>query len=46
MHSEWFRGSFLRVLKFLQIKDGGRNLWEEQILQNDPIMGPPFYILF
>ena len=34
MHSAWFRSTFLRVLKFLQIKDGGPNFWGEPILQN------------
>ena len=34
MSSAWFRSTFLRVLKFLQIKDGGPNFWGEPILQN------------
>ena len=29
----WFGSTFLRVLKFLQIKDGGLNFWWEPILQ-------------
>ena len=33
MHSAWFRSTFLRVLKFLQIKEGGPNFWVEPILQ-------------
>ena len=33
MHSAWFRSTFLRVLKFLQIKEGGPNFWGEPILQ-------------
>ena len=33
MHSAWFRSTFLRNLKFLQIKEGGPNFWGEQILQ-------------
>ena len=33
MHSPWFRGTFLRVLKFLPIKEGGPNFWGEPILQ-------------
>ena len=33
MHSVWFRSTFLRVLKFLQIKKGGPNFWGEPILQ-------------
>ena len=34
MHSTWFSSSFLRVLKFLQIKEGTPNFWWEPILQN------------
>ena len=33
MHSAWFRSTFLRVLKFLQIKEGGPNFWGEPILK-------------
>ena len=33
MHSAWFRSTFLKVLKFLQIKEGGYNFWGEPILQ-------------
>ena len=33
MHSVWFRSTFLRVLKFLQIKEGGPNFCGEPILQ-------------
>ena len=33
MHSSWLRSTFLRVLKFLQIKEGGPNFWGEPILQ-------------
>ena len=33
MYSAWFRSTFLRVLKFLQIKEGGPNFWGEPILQ-------------
>ena len=33
MHSGWFRSTFFRVLKFLQIKEGGPNFWGEPILQ-------------
>ena len=33
MHSAWFRRSFLRVLNFLQITEGGPNLWGQAILQ-------------
>ena len=34
MHSPWFRSTFLRISKFLQIKEGGHNFWGEPILQN------------
>ena len=34
MYPAWFRSTFLRVLKFLQIKYGGPNFWGEPILQN------------
>ena len=33
MHSAWFRSTFLGVLKYLQIKEGGPNFWMEPILQ-------------
>ena len=33
MHSAWLRSTFLRALKFLQIKEGGPNFWGEPILQ-------------
>ena len=33
MHSAWFRSTFRRVFKFLQIKKRGRNFWREPILQ-------------
>ena len=29
----WLRGTFLRVLKFLQFKEGGPNFWKEPISQ-------------
>ena len=32
MPSVWFRRVFVRLLKFLQIKDGGPNLWGDPIL--------------
>ena len=35
------RKSFLRVLKFLQIKEGGPNFWGEPILQNVWIIWSP-----
>ena len=41
MHSTWFSSSFLRVLKFLQIKEGGPNFWGEPILQNVWIIWSP-----
>ena len=41
MHSAWFRSTFHRVLKFLQIKEGGPNFWEEPILQNVWIIWSP-----
>ena len=34
MSSPWFRSTFLRVLKFLEIKVRGPNFWKEPILQN------------
>ena len=33
MHSAWFRSTFLRVVKFLQIKEEGSHFWGEDILQ-------------
>ena len=33
MHSAWFKSTFLRALKFLQIKEWGLNFWGEPILQ-------------
>ena len=41
MHCAWFRSSFVRVLKFLQIKEGGPNFWGEPILQNVWIIWSP-----
>ena len=40
MHSAWFRSTFRRVFKFLQIKKGGRNFWREPILQKVWIAWP------
>ena len=34
IYSAWFRETFLRVFKFLEIKKGGSNFWGEPILQN------------
>ena len=33
MHSAWWRSTFRRFLKFLQIKEGGLNFWGEPILK-------------
>ena len=33
MYSAWFRSTILRVLKFLQIKEGRADFWGERILQ-------------
>ena len=41
MHSAWFRSTFLRVLKFLQIKEVGPNFWVEPILQKVWIICSP-----
>ena len=41
MHSAWFRSTFLRVLKFVQIKEGGPNFWGDPILQNVWIIWSP-----
>ena len=41
MHCAWFRSAFLRALIFLQIKDGGANLWWEPVLQNVWIIWSP-----
>ena len=41
MYSAWFRSTFLRVLKFVQIKEGGPNFWGEPILQNVWIIWSP-----
>ena len=41
MHSTWFRSTFLRVLKFLQIKEGGPNFWRKPILQKVWIIWSP-----
>ena len=44
MHSAWLKSTFLRVLKFLQIKDGVRNFLDELILQKSELFGAPFCI--
>ena len=41
MYSVWFRSTFQRVLKFVQIKEGGANFWGEPILQNVWIIWSP-----
>ena len=41
MHSAWLRSTFLRVLKFLQVKEGRRNFWGEPILQKLWIIWSP-----
>ena len=41
MHSAWFRSTFRRVLKFLQIKEVGPNFWVEPILQKVWIICSP-----
>ena len=44
MHSLWFRSTFLRLFKFLQIKEAGPNFLGESILQKAELFGPPFWI--
>ena len=47
MHSSWLWSTFLRVVKFLLIKEGGPNFWGEPILQNVWfIWSPLLYINF
>ena len=41
MHFLWYRSTFLRVLKFLQIKVGGPNFLLESIFQNVWIIWSP-----
>ena len=41
MHSACLRSTFLRALKFLQVKEGGPNFWGEPILQNVWIIWSP-----
>ena len=45
MHSAWFSSTFLRVLKFLQIKEQGPNFWGESILQKVWITWSPLLYL-
>ena len=42
----WFSSTFLRVLKFLQIKEGGPNFWEEPILQKAWIIWSPLLYFY
>ena len=44
MHYAWLRSTFLRVVKFLQIKEGGSNFWGEPILQK--VCSPLVYFNF
>ena len=41
MHSAWFRSTFVRVLKFVQIKEGGPNFWGEPVSQKVWIIWSP-----
>ena len=41
MDSAWFRSTFLRVFKFLQIKEEGSNFWGKPILQKVWIICSP-----
>ena len=41
MHSAWFRSTFLRALKFLQIKEGRPNFWGEPIFHKVWIIWSP-----
>ena len=45
MHSTWFRSIFLKVLKFLQIKEGGHNFCGEAVLQKVWIIWSPLLYL-
>ena len=45
MHSAWLRSTFLRLFKFLQIKEGWPNLSGEPILQNVRIIWSPLLYL-
>ena len=44
-YSALFRSTFLRLLKFVQIKDGETNFWWEPILQNVWIILSPLLFL-
>ena len=45
MHFVWFISTFLRVLNFLQIKEGGPNFWRQPILQKVCIIWSPILYL-
>ena len=45
MHSAWLRSTFLRVLKFLQVKEGGPNFSGEPIFQTVWIIWSPLQYL-
>ena len=45
MHSPWFSSTFLRVLKFLQFKEGGLNFWGEPIFKKVWIIWSPLLYL-
>ena len=44
MHSIWFRRSFLRLLEFLQVKEGRPNFWGNQFCWKSELFGSPFSI--
>ena len=44
MHSAWFRSTFLRVLKFLEIKVGNVISGGNQFCKKSELFGPPFSI--
>ena len=41
MYSAWFRSTFRRIFRFIQIKEGGSNFWRKPILQNLWIIWSP-----
>ena len=45
MYSAWFRSTFFRVFKFLQIKEGWLNLWMEPILWKVWVIWSPLLYL-
>ena len=44
MHSAWLRSSFLKVLKFLQIKEGDIISRGNQFCRKSELFAPPFFI--